>query len=96
MGCRNFRGVGASLAYHFGEKTTSLVRGPKNRRVKKARIRFLQKWGILPSTFVRFFLRAGSPAESELGDPTLDQFSWERMRLGLLKRIYDLPQRRAA
>ena len=60
LGCRRFHGMGSSLVYHFGEKTTALVRGLRKENVKRARIQFLNKWGVLPSTVSRYFLRAGA------------------------------------
>jgi len=84
-GCRRFQGVSASLVYHFGEQSTKRVRGPKGKTVKQARIRFLRKWGILPSTAVRYFLRSGEPFRESLPEPELRV---EYARLKLLSAIY--------
>lgn len=70
-GCRRFHGVSRSLVYHFGEQSTKRIRGLKNKNVKQARIRFLQKWGILPSTAVRHYLKSGQPFEECLPEPEL-------------------------
>ena len=96
LGCRRFHGVGSSLAYHFGEKTTSQVRGPKRCKVKQARIQFLRKWGILPSTFLRYFVRAGKRYQESTPEPDYLQFQLERMRLGVLSTLYNIPKFRAA
>ena len=86
-GCRRFRGVGSSLAYHFGETTTSLVRGPRNQNVKRARIQFFRKWGILPSTFSRYYLRAGHPFQERTSEPDWRRSQWERLRLRLVSKL---------
>ncbi len=56
-GCRLFIGVGDSLVYHFQCKSTGKV--VRN----DGRSQFLHKWGITQSTFDRFYLRRGQPAE---------------------------------
>lgn len=96
VGCRRFRGVGSSLVYHFGETTTARVRGPRKRNVKRARILFLKKWGILPSTFVRCYLRTGQPYRDPLSEPTRRDMFWERLRLHVLSRLHCVPRPRKA
>ena len=96
IGCRHFHGVGSSLVYHFGEMTTQRVRGPRGDNVKKARIHFLKKWKILPSTFSRYFLRTGLPFNPRTKETDLRQFSWEGLRLTALKLAYDNRRYRAA
>lgn len=54
-GCRHFIGVGASLVYHFQQKSTGKVKRNDGRR------QFLDKWGMTQSTFDRFYLRRGQP-----------------------------------
>jgi GT2 family glycosyltransferase len=88
LGCRRFHGIGSSLVYHFGEQTTTLVRGVRNRNVKAARKHFLEKWGILPSTFARYYLRAGQPHFPRTPEPDWRNASWERLRLGLISTIH--------
>lgn len=68
LGCRQYWGLGESLVYHFSERTTSQVRGPRKQVVRDARRRFFRQWGITPSTFTRYYLRAGRPLESPLGE----------------------------
>jgi len=54
-GVRTFKGVGNSLVYHFGSKST--------KRVKKntGRDMFLFKWGMTASFFSKKILRIGMP-----------------------------------
>jgi hypothetical protein len=54
-GCRHFVGVGASLVYHFQQKSTGKVVKNDGRR------QFLDKWGLTQSTFDRHYLRRGQP-----------------------------------
>jgi glycosyltransferase involved in cell wall biosynthesis len=55
VGVREFVGVGKSLVYHFGSKSTSKVK--KN----PGRLRFVQKWGLTAGYFNRHFLKLGEP-----------------------------------
>jgi glycosyltransferase involved in cell wall biosynthesis len=50
-GCRNYRGIGTSLVYHFGSKSIGRV---KHNRGKK---QFLRKWGIPPSLLYNHYVR---------------------------------------
>jgi glycosyltransferase involved in cell wall biosynthesis len=84
LGCRSFCGIGSSLVYHFGERTTSLVRGRGKWKVKSARWLFYQKWGIMPSTFIRYYLRCGEPYQAATAEPQWDRNKLERARLTLL------------
>ncbi len=84
-GCRRFHGVSRSLVYHFGEQSTKRIRGPKSKNVKQARIRFLRKWGILPSTTVRHYLKAGQPFQECLNEPEL---TIDHARARLLSMYY--------
>jgi len=90
IGCRTFCGSGSSLVYHFSETTTSFVRGPRRRSVKQARVQFLKKWGILPSAFIRYYLRAGEEFIAPLNDPDWGEVKWERIRTAVLSAIYAL------
>ncbi len=56
-GCRVFLGAGDSLVYHFQQKSTGKI--VKN----DGRGQFLNKWGMTQSTFDRYYLRRGEPAE---------------------------------
>lgn len=96
LGCRRFYGVGSSLVYHFGEKTTCLVRGRRKANVKRARIQFLRKWGILPSTFTRFYLRGGQPCLEWTPEPDWNRSRWEHLRARLLSVLYGVTQPCAA
>lgn len=77
-GVRHFKGVGKSLVYHFGSKSTKRIR--RNR----GRITFLMKWGMTASTFMKKCLRIGQPYSgitTEYEPGTLDRV------LNTLKRI---------
>jgi len=83
-GCRVFLGVGDSLVYHFSETSTRRIRKNDGRR------QFLMKWGLVQSTFDRYYLRRGQPAG---GDPVLSDpppswgLRWQALR-GALKRRF--------
>jgi len=53
-GVRTFKGMGASLVYHFGSKTT------KRLGKSKGRIIFISKWRHSASIFKKYFLRIGN------------------------------------
>ncbi|MDR0480329.1 MAG: glycosyltransferase [Gallionellaceae bacterium] len=76
-GCRIFLGVGDSLVYHFQQKSTGkIVKNNGNRQ-------FLHKWGITQSTFDRYYLRRGQPADGRLVTPEPEQNG--ALRKALLK-----------
>jgi glycosyltransferase involved in cell wall biosynthesis len=54
-GVRIFKGVGRSLVYHFGQRSTKRIKHNKGRDI------FLLKWGITPKTFVTYYLHSGEP-----------------------------------
>lgn len=82
MGIRRFIGVGNSLVYHFGSKSTKRVR--KN----VGRTTFINKWGISARLLYRDFLRMGQ----ELNDNSyINDNSLSNKRSSLknkLKRAY--------
>jgi GT2 family glycosyltransferase len=83
-GCRVFLGVGDSLVYHFSETSTRRIRKNDGRR------QFLMKWGLVQSTFDRYYLRRGEPAGANpvLADPEPSWgLRWQRLR-GALKRRF--------
>lgn len=53
LGVKTFKGIGSSMAYHFGSKSTQRI--TKNKGSKQ----FLNKWGITSSTMCKYFLRRG-------------------------------------
>lgn len=55
VGVREFRGLGQSLVYHFGKKSTSKIPSSNGKKL------FLCKWGISASTFYRQVLKMGKP-----------------------------------
>jgi glycosyltransferase involved in cell wall biosynthesis len=82
LGCRQFWGLGASLVYHFSERTTSQVRGPRKQAVHSARTHFLRQWGVTPSMFTRYYLRAGQPLAGALPELTWYDSALLRLRSG--------------
>ena len=64
-GVREFMGVGSSLVYHFGSKST--IRVHKNRGRKM----FLAKWGISSRVFRKKLLLIGKEYAGPLPDPDL-------------------------
>jgi len=53
-GVRHFKGVGNSLVYHFGSKSTKRVKKNKGRNT------FLMKWGMTASHFSKVYLQTGN------------------------------------
>ena len=64
-GVRHFKGIGDSLVYHFGSRSTKRVRKNLGRKT------FLFKWGITSRTFTTLFLKTGQKYEGELTTPQL-------------------------
>lgn len=62
-GVREFLGVGSSLVYHFGSKSTARIGKNNGRKI------FLAKWGISSRVFRKEFLRIGEPYNGPLPDP---------------------------
>jgi glycosyltransferase involved in cell wall biosynthesis len=52
-GVRHFKGVGNSLVYHFGSKSTKRVKKNKGRNT------FLMKWGMTANYFSKVYLETG-------------------------------------
>ena len=80
-GCRIFKGIGKSRVYHFQSKST--LRIVKN----NGRKQFLMKWGIVQSTFSKYYIRRGTPYTGPLTDPTGPKMEWEKARAWLKKKI---------
>ncbi len=62
-GVREFIGVGSSLVYHFGSKSTGRVRKNRGRKT------FLTKWGISSRVFRKEVLKIGETYNGPLPDP---------------------------
>ncbi len=67
-GVRYFKGVGTSLVYHFGSKSTGRIRKNNGRDI------FMQKWGITQSAFNKKCLQRGEPFNGEVKMPALSLF----------------------
>ncbi len=59
-GVRYFRGIGDSLVYHFGSRSTRRIRQNTGRKT------FLRKWGITSNYFCRHFLQLGQDFKGPL------------------------------
>lgn len=77
-GVRVFKGLGDSLVYHFGSKSTKRVRKNKGRKT------FLLKWGVTSNKFTTDVLMKGK--EYAGGLPEKNECR-ERTVLSVLKRI---------
>ncbi len=64
-GIRDFLGVGLSLVYHFGKKSTSRIPASRGKSI------FLYKWGMSVSHFYAEILQLGTPYRGAL--PALGQ-----------------------
>ncbi|MDR1879297.1 MAG: glycosyltransferase [Bacteroidales bacterium] len=64
-GVRIFKGIGTSLVYHFGQKTTRKIKSNNGRKL------FLHKWGITPRTFTASFLQIGTVSTGEVASPKI-------------------------
>ena len=53
-GVRIFKGVGTSLVYHFGSRSTRKLRRPKGK------LQFLMKWGLTSNAFGKAVLKRGA------------------------------------
>lgn len=78
VGVREFKGVGGSLFYHFGSKSTRRIRHNKGKR------RFLFKWGISANDFTSTILKRGTPYNGSLPDQKMTTIS------GKLKQLWAL------
>lgn len=77
-GVRHFQGVGDSLVYHFGCKSTGRVKQNKGRRT------FLLKWGISANQFMHDYLHIGEKYNGPLPNPN---FNWTKQFSSKIKQI---------
>ncbi len=82
VGVRDFRGLGKSLVYHFGSKTTGRV------KLNKGALLFFLKWGMTSGTFTSKVLRRGEPYTA--GEKLTDSISvsglkmlWKKLQAAL-------------
>lgn len=74
-----FKGVGSSMVYHFGSKTTRKIKKNRGKKI------FLLKWGITPKTFTKKILRLGEPYAPSVQIPSLGKTT---RLINKLKRIF--------
>lgn len=77
-GVRSFKGVGSSLVYHFGSKSTKRVRKNRGRNM------FLLKWGLTAKAFTQAYLNIGSKYKGNVGEPNKMP---ERKLINRIKRV---------
>lgn len=77
-GIRHFKGIGESLVYHFGSKSTKRIRKNKGRRT------FLLKWGISANDFSKYYLQTGQTWDTTI--LTYKPSFWQKI-VSKLKRI---------
>jgi len=65
---RYFKGIGSSLVYHFGSKSTKRLRKNNGRNM------FLHKWGLTQSTFNKKGLKRGEHFNGDIKLPELSLF----------------------
>jgi len=75
LGIRHYKGVGASLVYHFGSKSTKRLNKNKGRNI------FLMKWGITAGYFYKNYLNIGI----DFTGPVPDQK--EKMTFNLINKL---------
>jgi glycosyltransferase involved in cell wall biosynthesis len=66
-GVRIFKGVGSSLVYHFGSKSTKKLKRSRGREL------FLFKWEITSNVFSNKILKRGQPYEIIQSEPNLSK-----------------------
>jgi len=81
-GCRIFIGVGASKVYHFQSKSTGKIKKNDGKKT------FLMKWGISPSTFIKYFLKRGEIYQGQkLSQPNGFNYNFALIK-DKLKRLF--------
>jgi GT2 family glycosyltransferase len=78
LGVRHFQGVGDSLVYHFGSKSTGRLGKNKGRSI------FFKKWGMSSRQFYRYYLKMGSRFTGALNEKSLPVF---QKALNFFKRL---------
>ena len=75
LGVRIFYGVGDSLVYHFGCKSTKRIRRNKGADT------FLRKWGMTSGSLFKYFLRRGENYDKPLDEGKIPFFRRMKERL---------------
>jgi hypothetical protein len=78
-GVRDFVGIGNSLVYHFGCKSTGRVKKNKGKKT------FLLKWGITAHTFTEKYLKRGAELSAKVEEEKLPK---PNSISQLIKRIF--------
>jgi len=87
LGRRRFLGCGSSLVYHFPETSTRKLKHSFPQESRQSRRKFLNKWGILPSSVSKYILHSGDRFLGETPEPSM---FWERLRIKGLTSYYGL------
>jgi glycosyltransferase involved in cell wall biosynthesis len=77
-GVRHFKGLGSSLVYHFGSKSTKRVKKNKGRNT------FILKWGVTAGYFFKEILQIGKKWDKPTEDSNI--FNKKRSIISKIKR----------
>lgn len=80
-GVRHFQGMGKSLVYHFGKKSTRKLRKNRGRAI------FLTKWKMSAHFFMSHFLHIGQTPQLPLSEPKVTIGQKIKMRVKVLLTI---------
>lgn len=83
-GVRHFKGIGNSMVYHFGSKSTKRIR--KN----KGRSTFILKWGMTANYFMNKILNIGKPWFQDVQKHKLS--AWDKGILKIKRMLAALSQ----
>lgn len=81
-GVRYFKGIGNSLVYHFGSKSTKRIKKNKGRKT------FLLKWGISSRTFTQSYLRTGQKFIGYLTWPDIGKLALLKNKIKRMKSAW--------
>ena len=81
-GVRYFKGIGNSLVYHFGSKSTKRIKKNKGRKT------FLMKWGISSRIFTQVYLKSGQKFTKDLPVPVFNPVNQLKNRIKRIKSAW--------
>lgn len=81
-GCRNFKGIGSSLVYHFMSKSTGKIS-----YINPGKNQFMKKWGIRAKFFKKHYLKMGEDYSGLLTEPKPELMKKEN-RIVALKKLF--------